>query len=102
MTARRCAGAAEGTVEVPEELPGTPDTKEQQAMNTTTTTPASSSRGRTALSVLAAGIAGAAVLVGTALGIDALSGSSPAPMAGVATSAPAVPSGAPILVYSAG
>jgi hypothetical protein len=50
---------------------------------------------------MAAGIAGAALLVGTALGIDALSGSSPAPMAEVATSASAVPSGAPVLVYGA-
>ena len=70
-------------------------------MNTTTTTPASSSRGRTALSVITAGIAGAAVLVGMALAIDA-NGSSDTPTAGVASSAPAMPSGAPLLVHSAG
>jgi short subunit dehydrogenase-like uncharacterized protein len=99
VTARRCAGAAQRTVEVPEEPSGTPDTKEQQAMNTTTTTSPSRSRGRTALSVITAGIAGAAVLVGMALAIDAVSGSSHAPMSGVTTSAPAMPPGA--LVYSA-
>jgi hypothetical protein len=62
-------------------------------MNTTTTTPTSSSRGRTALSVIAAGITGAAVLVGMALAIDA-GGSSHAPTAGVATSAPGIAAGA--------
>jgi hypothetical protein len=70
-------------------------------MNTATTTSPSSSRARTALSVITAGIAGAAVLVGMALAIDTVSDSSHAPTSGVAASAPAMPPGAPILVYSA-
>jgi hypothetical protein len=62
-------------------------------MNTTTTTNTSNSRGRTALSVIAAGITGAAVLVGMALAIDA-GGRSDAPTAGVATSASGIVAGA--------
>jgi hypothetical protein len=70
-------------------------------MNTTTTTSPSSSHGHTALSVITAGIAGAAVLLGMALAIDAVSGSSHTPTSGMATSAPAMPPGAPTLAYSA-
>ena len=70
-------------------------------MNTATTTSPSSSRARTALSVITAGIAGTAILVGAAVAIDAAGGSSHAPMSGVATSAPAMPAGAPTPVYSA-
>jgi hypothetical protein len=70
-------------------------------MDTTTTTYAASSRGRTALSVITAGIAGGAVLVGMAFAIDAVGGSSHAPRSGVATSAPAMPPGASTPVYSA-
>ena len=69
-------------------------------MNATTTTSPASSRGRTALSVITAGIAGAAILVGAAVAIDAAGGSH-APMSEVATSAPAMPAGAPTPVYSA-
>jgi hypothetical protein len=70
-------------------------------MNITTTKSPASSRSRTALSVVTAGIAGAAILIGAAVAIDAAGGSSHTPMAGVATSAPAMPPGAPTPVYSA-
>ena len=70
-------------------------------MNTTTTTSTASSRGRTAFNVVTAGIAGAAILVGAAIAIDLTAGSSHAPTSGATTSAPAMPPGAPTLVFSA-
>ena len=70
-------------------------------MDTTTSTAPASSRGRTALSVITAGIAGGAILGGMAFAIDSVSGSSHAPTSGVATSAPATPPAAYTPVYSA-
>jgi hypothetical protein len=70
-------------------------------MVTTTTTAPTSSRGRTALSVITAGIAGGAILVGMAFAIEAVGGSSHAPTSGVVTSAPAVRFGASAPAYSA-
>ena len=70
-------------------------------MDPTTTASPTSSRGRAALSVITAGIAGGAILVGLAFAIDAVGGSPHAPTSGVVTSAPAMPSGASAPAYSA-
>jgi hypothetical protein len=70
-------------------------------MDTTTIASPTSSRGRTALSVITAGIACGAILAGMAFAIDALSGSSHAPTSERVTSAPVMPSGAFAPAYSA-
>jgi hypothetical protein len=70
-------------------------------MNTTTATAPSSSRRRTALSVVTAGIVGAAVLAGIAFAIDTTGGTSDAPKTAVGASAPNVGSGASLFANSA-
>ena len=64
------------------------------------TTSRSGRRGRTALSVITAGITGGAILVGIAFAIDALNSDSHAPTSEMATYPPSLQPGAPNLVYN--